>query len=660
MRKQVKITPRVSNELLAKGLMKLREEGEFSRFRKAKEPFDNQIDCALDILCTFSNKRPRHNYVVVKGNTQSGKTGVFISLINIIYSMKLYASYLNINKIFYITGDNSVKIKDQTEGSIVDGCFQSIEQMAENGLKVYICKQSDMKNPSKWMGKQEEKSQYLKVELNPDGTINSSNSLIFIDESHYGSSKEKNILPSWLRNGGLSLRNDSNLIKKHVYIISNSATPYTEIESDVMLTKQYVTLKPGKGYKGLWDFNYDFVEKDIFGCDSDTVKNYLSKWYRHLSKIEKDKHKIKCAVVRIDNRKFERNKSLIGDYFDIKEINSSKGNIDYEAMETIIMSYCNKPYFGRTKINGTRKKKFLMIVVKGALRMGVRIEELPKNHIGVIYDFTSGPDNIAATEQGLWGRICGYRKRSDYKDTLVCVNKRHGEALLNFYNNEGAEIAKTPFKFLNKVKTEWEYAEDKKGDFKEEYLKTYVKGQPYNGWKPTPMRYDFANKVSDCTEDWNVSPQEWFESKVGTDFFKGIKKFKMSDLQIPNKPWFNTFLMPFLIEQDEYYKRGNAMSLEQRRWRTNDKKEQRDINYCESFGTSRLLTTSSEFENRFTGVTGTNNIGKNIFAVLFDVRDLKNIKVKTITGELTWGRKKEVMVDGKGKISPTMDTSQSA
>lgn len=29
-------------------------------------------------------------------------------------------------------------------------------------------------------------------------------------------------------------------------------------------------------------------------------------------------------------------------------------------------------------------------------------------------------------------------------------------------------------------------------------------------------------------------------------------------------------------------------------------------------------------------------------------------------GELTWGRKKEVMVDGKGKISPTMDTSQSA
>ena len=42
MRKQVKITPRVSNELLVKGLEKFREEGEFSIFRKTKEPFDKR------------------------------------------------------------------------------------------------------------------------------------------------------------------------------------------------------------------------------------------------------------------------------------------------------------------------------------------------------------------------------------------------------------------------------------------------------------------------------------------------------------------------------------------------------------------------------------------------------------------------------------------
>lgn len=618
MRKQVKIAPRVSNELLVKGLEKFREDGEFSIFRKTKEPFDNQIDCALDILCTFSNKRPRHNYVVVKGNTQAGKTGVFISLINIVYKMQLYASYLNINKIFYITGDNSVQIKRQTTGSILDGCLVELEEMSENGLEIIILKQSDMK-PRKW-----EKF----------GITNIENAMIFIDESHYGSSKEKNILPTWLNMGGLSLRNDSDLIKKKVYIISNSATPYGEIESDLAQTKQYVTLKAGKGYKGLWDFNFDSVEKEIFSRNMETINEYLSKWYRHLARNERDKKKTKCVVARIPSKKFLKNKTLIEKFFDVVEINSSGGTIDYKSMEYAIMSYCNCG-FGRTKMEGSRKKKFLMVIVKGGLRMGVRINEDAKNHIGVIYDFTAGDYNVVATEQGLLGRICGYRKGSDYKDTIVCVKKSHEDALLGFYlskekYSEG-QVARTPFTRTKKIEG---YEFDRK-DHSKEYLKKYKKDSAFDKkqWHPIARRFDFENMESDYCEKWSVSPQEWFESKVGTDFFKGFDNFQLEDLLTPKFKYFETFVEPFLIEQDKFYK--DAQILGTRRY---IKEGQSDEGFCKAFKTSPPLLNSTAYTTYLEGKRGVENVGRTAYRVMLDVRDLSNIKISTVIGEITWGK----------------------
>lgn len=648
MRKQVKISPKVNNELLLKGLLKYREDRDFSSFRMTglKEPFDNQIDCALDILCTFSNKRPRHNYVIVKGNTQAGKTGVFVSLINIIYNMKLYYSYLDINKIFYITGDNSVQIKKQTTGNIAEGCLESMEEMAENGLEIIILKQSDMKL-SKW---------------SKLGITSFENAMFFIDESHYGSRKEKNTLPTWLKMGGLSLRNDSDLIKKKVYIISNSATPYGEIESDLIQSKQYVTLKPGKGYKGLWDFNYDSVYKNIFNCDDETINKYLSKWYRHLARIEKNGGKTKCILARIDDKKLNENIDLIENYFDVVKIDSSGGNINYPFMESTIVSYC-KCGFNRRKVN--RKKKFLMVVVKGGLRMGVRIGEEAKNYIGIIYDFTSTKLNVVATEQGLWGRICGYRKGKDYKDTLVCVNKAHEESLLSFYLQgniyiEGKEypsegkIARTPFTITKSMK-EYEYDEN---DHSKEYVKKFKKGTKFDEkeWHPIAKRFDFESMESDYYENWSVSPQEWFESKVGTDFFKGFKKFQLEDLLTPDFKYFETFVKPFLIEQDEFYK--DAQILGTRRYLNEG---QKDVGFCKSFKTSPPLLNSSAYTTYLEGKIGISNIGRTAYRAMLDVRDLSKIRICTVIGEIAWGKSIEKTVTIPMKkdklIAETMNTS---
>lgn len=640
MAKAVKITP------IEKVFDTIREKGDFSIFRKTKEPYDNQIDCALDILCTFSNKRPRHNYVVVKGNTQSGKTGVFVSLINIIYGLKLSESYLNINKIFYITGDNSVQQKKQTTESL-EGCLANIEVMAANGLKVILLKRSDMSK--KTWEKIAEENNISSTDIN--------NSMFFIDESHYGSGQEKNVLIKWLGNGGLTLRNDSDLIKKNVYIISNSATPYPEIESDLADTKQYVFYKPGNGYKGLWDFKYDFIEKDIFTCDNETVETYLKKWYKHLESIERERGKVKCVVARITFAKYRKYQDIIDKYFDVIQIDSSGGTIDYQKMECAIMSYC-KDGFGRTKFN-SRKKKFLMVIVKGGLRMAVRINEDVKDLIGPIYDYTATKENVTATEQGVWGRLCGYRnKNGEYKDTIICVNRSHGEALLNFYcsteeDSEGKK-ARTPFTRIKKIE---KYEFDSK-DHSKEYLKKFKDSSSFDkkDWHPVGKRYDYENTESDYCKQWSISPQEWFESKIGTDFFKGFDNFQLEDLLTPKMKNFDAFVKPFLIEQDKFYK--DAQILGTRRWSEDG---QSDESFCKNFKTTPPLLNSYAYRIYLEGKKGVDNIGRTAYRTLLDVRDLSNIKICTVVGEITWGKSTEkdvtIPIEKKKVIVKTMNTA---
>ena len=652
MAKRIKITP------IEKRLEILREAGNFDEYRnserKKKEPYNNQIDCAFEILTTFSNSRPRRNYVVVKGCTQSGKTGVFVSLISIIYKEKLYKDYLNINKIYYITGDNGLKVKDQTTDDINKGCAATVPEMACDGLQIEILKRSDMQKENK------QKKDVVEIE----------NAMIFIDESQCATGAFKNALPTWLTKHGLSLRNDSDLIRKNVYMISNSATPYDEAESDLAHTKQYVFYKPGNGYKGLWDFTYCPVDikKDVFSKDIERTEKFLQLWFNHLRKIEEEKGKVKCIIARINKDYDSLYKRIIEQYFDPFEINSSNGTIDYEKMEDRISNYCLNGN-GRTKFGRSRKKKkYLMIVVKGALRMGVRIDNDVKDLIGVIYDFTrSDETGIATTEQGILGRICGYRKRgtkkepAGYKDTMVCIKKSHKDALLNFYTNlfkgnDEEYAAKTP---LTRIRTAKVYEYDEK-DHSKEYLKNLKKGSiEKTQWHPVGKRYDYEKRESDYYDKWAISPQEWFESKVGTDFFKGIDNFQMKMLNEPSREnnsakYCKKFVLPFLIEQDEFYKHADL--VESRRWY---EEGQSGETFYSGFKKTKNIDLS-RYKKRYEGEEGVNRIDEPIFKVMLDVKDISNIKICTVVGKITWGREIEKSVeipfDKKKIIKETKDT----
>lgn len=615
-------------------LEKIRKDKDFSIVRKKgnTEPFDNQIDCAIESLLSFEEDRPKRNYLIIKGCTQAGKTGVFIAMINLIYKFNLMES-LHINTIYYITGDNSRQIKKQTTGNVIEGCIDTIENMEAKGLKVVLLKQSDM---NKWIKK------------NPPQELN--NAFIFIDESHYGSKKEENILISWLRNQGLSLRNDSDLVDKNVYIASNSATPYGEVESDLNYTKRQILLRTGDGYRGLWDFKHYYrLDKQVFS-DEKTVEFTIRQWYLFLKDYEKKKNKTKCVIARITLKMYNKYRDIINEYFDVKEINSSCGNIDYESMEDKIMSYCSCG-FNRSK------NKYLMIVVQGGLRMGVRINEEAKNYIGVVYDFIADDENVSATEQGILGRICGYRKGKEFSSTCIYARRSHIDALLGFYNEEYVTIedeesnehkkfpsigtiARTPYSYYTNLGYEFSML-----DHSAEYGKS--------DWTPVAKRFDYENCESDYNDEWSISPQEYYESKIGTSFFKGIDNFQLEDLRTPHMKYFETFVEPFLKEQDIFYCKSQVLGT--RRYVS---EKQGDVSFCKNFKTTPPLLNSSAYKIYLEGKKGLNNIGKTAYRVLLDVRDLNNISIATVTGRIMWGRKIMVNNPKKIKVIKTMDTSK--
>lgn len=202
--------------------------------------YPNQIKCAINGIKMFDSNLPRPNHLVVQGKTQAGKTGVLTSMIMLIGELKIEEA-MSINTIYYITGDNGCGLLKQTNERIKH-CFTA------NGIK---CEFKSQKNSD------------LKKDISNEQVL--TNVLIFIDESHYGVSSEKNILIKWLESKHINMHNDIELVEKSVYIVSNSATPYGEIISDCGKNKSYVVLETDDwngecGYVGFKEYN----EKKLF------------------------------------------------------------------------------------------------------------------------------------------------------------------------------------------------------------------------------------------------------------------------------------------------------------------------------------------------------------------------------------------------------------
>lgn len=395
---------------------------------------NEQCECARKCLYGFDSELPKTNYIVIKGETQCGKTGVLFALVNIINKLELKES-LGINRILYITGDNSKDLVKQQE----ERAISSLMSFRDEDIKIKFLKRSDFKKFTK-----------------EGAPID--NSIIFIDESHYGTKAENNQLPQFLSYYGIDYLKNTNLEEHNIHIISNTATPYCEIASDAAKSKLYVTLIPSYGYIGILNFaeadNVIPLSKNIFDKNIIDAKlpELLNNEYERLKSIEESTGKIKCGIMRIGGKNDLRNiEKYANGKFHIYQFDTSRGGaLNYDNLWNKIDLYCR---FGEDRENG----EYLLILVKDALRMGISIRDRKnnnktKNSIAFIYDYASSGDKPEVTEQGLLGRMCGYRSDNDneWRDIHFYLNEIHWYTLKNFY--EGYKNHKTmkPIKIANK------------------------------------------------------------------------------------------------------------------------------------------------------------------------------------------------------------------
>ena len=412
--------------------------------------YDSQINTAKDVVANLARKTTRRNHVILAAKMQSGKTGVCNAVVNIISQTSLHR-YLAIDKYMFITGMNDCGLKSQTLKRVEEQIIGANKDNIYSGLRskknlspnhYFVMKNSDL--------------------LKYEGDIN--NSIIFIDEAHYGSN-DKNILSKFLYAQGINWKDTNDLIKRNIYIVSVSATPFDEIVSDTKEVKSIVELQPSKEYIGVSEFLKN-------GQVMDAEKNDIEEEGEIFDYIN-DAHQRMvddgvAGIIVIRTRKFNVIKSdpyIIKD-FDIYEMYSSGSNIEYGVFNEMAKDLINKNEYNKRvdsmmpskALIGSVPKMYvkpLIVLIKGAFRAGITLDPRIKDYIYMVYDFSLKADTTA---QALLGRLCGYRsKRTGVKNTYIYVNKKFADMYSawekDFQNRQIVPCSKTTYQWLpNDVK----------------------------------------------------------------------------------------------------------------------------------------------------------------------------------------------------------------
>lgn len=387
--------------------------------------YDEQINAARKILLQLASNALRKNHVMLLAPMQSGKTATCISVVNIIEKSKLYKN-MCINKYFFISGMNDCGLKEQTlerlkhqaftvnNTNVCSNCRQ-IKNLKD--FRYFVLKNSDLNN----------------FEYSID------NSVIFIDESHYGSNKN-NILTKFLIKHGIDWKNTNELIKRNIYIVSVSATPFDELVSDRIEAKDAIELETSPNYVGISSY---FKKDVIYDAEKDDIQeegaifDYImdAEWRMD------DNNEKGIVFIRTRNFNIIEKNDYVKKTFDIYEMYANGNKICYDTLaEKMKLLYENK--------NITTTKP-LLVLVKGAFRAGMTIDQKYKDIIYMVYDYST---NAETTAQALLGRLCGYRENLDeISKTYFYVNKK----LANMYSLWEQDFSNRELVPANKTVYSW-------------------------------------------------------------------------------------------------------------------------------------------------------------------------------------------------------------
>lgn len=410
--------PIMNKEYLENILMKKNNE----YFRKSDDKnnkgyiFDKSINTARKIVMQLGSNITRSNHVNLCAKMQSGKTSVCNAVINVMIQSQLYKSF-SIKQYMFITGMNDCGLKDQTYnrlreqvfGANVDNIYygkRSKRNLSEN--KFFVLKNSDL--------------------LKYDGELD--NSLIFIDESHYGSNGS-NILTKFLIKHRVDWKDTNELVRRNIYIVSVSATPFDELVSDKDNCKKIIELETDDNYVGVTEY----LKKDlIFNAEKNDIEedgkifDYIIDAHNRMLENDED------GIIFIRTNKFNiiNENQMVQTYFNVFSMDASDSKLNYLKLNKLMENiYDNNEMYKKQKELSKKfgfnfneqKTKPLLVLIKGAFRAGITIDGKYKNLIYMIYDNSLKADTTA---QAMLGRMCGYRTYKDHiENTYFYINKKH-------------------------------------------------------------------------------------------------------------------------------------------------------------------------------------------------------------------------------------------
>lgn len=382
--------------------------------------YDNQIESALNIIDNF---KKGNRWCLLMAQMQSGKSGTFFSVPYIIsrnenISDELGISYKN-NEInmFLLTPMSDTELVSQFEQDIVS--FTGVE------IKRHVIHNNEMQKFLKTP-----KDEWTSTDVETVNKMNQ-NSIILIDESHYGSDKNQ-ILNNFPENI-LNIKADGDnkpLEDKNMYVLSISATPMAERISvdDNTLKKTIIPLKNTKEYfgiVGMWD---DGKIKQGFNLNND---DEIKEFVKHINNIDGDGY----ILVRANNR---GNKS-IEDIINFVPDNIECINYNQETKKSI---------FSNTDINDILSVKpngKKIIFFKGKLRAGQRVKT---ENVIMVHD--THKSNSDTTAQSFLGRCCGYNKNREIE---IFCDLKSAEGYYEWVRSGFSKLSTPKSKNVNKKQT---------------------------------------------------------------------------------------------------------------------------------------------------------------------------------------------------------------
>ena len=408
-------------------------------------------DAIKDIIHVFADLRKNH--VILHAPTQSGKTTVMTLLYNIVNECESYLTlkkFLGIKKVIYLTGDNQCELSEQSMTRFREQCKLSMPPIRLSGKNP--CSVDEFPNLVKeWV--KSGKTPFIMVK-NGDckkfreklKDFNLNNTLIMVDESHYGTKEIESQVNKFFHEFGKDFSGDpKKLSKTNTYILSVSATPYNEefadkINNDGDLLKGIVHYKVGKGYIGFAKMYKEGIIKGVNGNSQITEKTEFVKFLKgqreKMDKIFEETNGQRHAVImRMQGKKTLITKlgkeelSKIANRYGFKLMlvdcknTSNKKNIDYDNAYSEI-EYSQFP-----------SGKNILIIVKQGFSYGITIPDKIKPLISTIYDFRPSFSNSTtdSTEQGLLGRMTGYHPNGLSKYLKIYISEEHLNGLYGYH-----------------------------------------------------------------------------------------------------------------------------------------------------------------------------------------------------------------------------------